>query len=308
MVAPKYQTQPVTQVTASPLQESRAEQIRRLRQDAEISTEQKIVEKLEASRLEDEKRRSERLFGNRLNETPQVEVQQAVYAAPVVSEKEAVVSQNEEQDIADIRSEIAQEVRAQLAVDQSAKYTQGASRSYVGALVGMGEYPDLAEVTSNYSTGFVVGTELTNRVVVEGSFMYSSHDVEKGYPFFDEMDQYNVAVAAKYKILPGKFSPVAGGLVSYTNRQYRARAADVFSNEAIDLPIEDQDTQSVDFGLIIGADLEVSKSFQIGADYRHFFNLTSRNDDTPYFDNGFGRINVEGEQYWFFNVSAKMMF
>ena len=57
--------QPTTYVEASPLVESRAEQMRKQRQQAELNTEQRIVEKLEQSRLEDEKDRAARLFGGK---------------------------------------------------------------------------------------------------------------------------------------------------------------------------------------------------------------------------------------------------
>ena len=55
--------QPTTIVEAQPVQESRAELMRKARQNAEVSTEQKIVEKLEESRLREEQqpRRAERL-------------------------------------------------------------------------------------------------------------------------------------------------------------------------------------------------------------------------------------------------------
>ena len=59
--------QPTTVIEASPLTESKAETIRKARQDAELATEQTIVEKLEMSRMEDEKRRAEVLFGDKFN-------------------------------------------------------------------------------------------------------------------------------------------------------------------------------------------------------------------------------------------------
>ena len=60
----KIQQQPVTEVEASPLSESRAEMLRKARRQTEVQTEQKIVEKLEASRLADEKKRAKKLYVN----------------------------------------------------------------------------------------------------------------------------------------------------------------------------------------------------------------------------------------------------
>lgn len=62
------QKQPTTFVEASPLVESKAEQMRKSRVDAEAQTETKIVEKLETSRLEDEKRRADVLFGSKFEQ------------------------------------------------------------------------------------------------------------------------------------------------------------------------------------------------------------------------------------------------
>jgi hypothetical protein len=59
--------QPTTVVEASPVVESKAEVLRKQRQNAELATEQKIVEKLEDSRLQEEKARADRLFGDRLD-------------------------------------------------------------------------------------------------------------------------------------------------------------------------------------------------------------------------------------------------
>ncbi len=63
----QVQKQPVTVIEATPLAEGAAEKMRKNRQDAELTTEQKIVEKLEQSRLDDEKRRGEVLFGDKFN-------------------------------------------------------------------------------------------------------------------------------------------------------------------------------------------------------------------------------------------------
>lgn len=75
------QQQPTTYVQAQPVSESRAEAMRKAREHAEVQTEQKIVEKLEQSRLDDERDRADRLFGNRF-ESP--EQKPAPAPAPVV--------------------------------------------------------------------------------------------------------------------------------------------------------------------------------------------------------------------------------
>lgn len=59
-------SQPTTVVESTPAKDSKAESLRKARQDAEIQTEQKVVEKLEESRFKDEQNRAERLFGDKL--------------------------------------------------------------------------------------------------------------------------------------------------------------------------------------------------------------------------------------------------
>ena len=63
-------SQPTTVVEAAPVTESKAELMRKARQGEEVKTEQKIVEKLEESRLREEQQRAERLFGNKLDAPP----------------------------------------------------------------------------------------------------------------------------------------------------------------------------------------------------------------------------------------------
>lgn len=58
------QKAPVTVIEASPLVESRADKMRRLRQEEETKNEIRLVEKLEMSRIEDEKKRIDNIFGS----------------------------------------------------------------------------------------------------------------------------------------------------------------------------------------------------------------------------------------------------
>ena len=61
------QKQPITVVEASPLSASNADSIRKNRQEEEMRTETRIVEKLELSRMEDEKKRAQVLFGDKFD-------------------------------------------------------------------------------------------------------------------------------------------------------------------------------------------------------------------------------------------------
>lgn len=84
--------QPTTVVTAAPLAPSRAEEIRKARERAEVETEQGIVEKLEKDRLEDEQIRREQLFKARKTKKVVEEEVTPVVVAPVASPVAATTS------------------------------------------------------------------------------------------------------------------------------------------------------------------------------------------------------------------------
>lgn len=70
-ISTEVQKQPTTFIEATPITDSKAEVIRKSRQEEEMKTETRIVEKLEQSRMEDEKRRASILFGDKFNQLQQ---------------------------------------------------------------------------------------------------------------------------------------------------------------------------------------------------------------------------------------------
>lgn len=62
------QVQPTLVVEAQPISDSKADSLRKARESEELNTEQRIVEKLEESRLREERERAQRLFGPRLED------------------------------------------------------------------------------------------------------------------------------------------------------------------------------------------------------------------------------------------------
>lgn len=286
------QKQPTTMIEASPLQESKAELLRKSRQDAEVSTEQKIVEKLELSRLEDEKRRSEALFGDKLNQQKQEQVAVPAVIPVVIAEPQAVqvvapVIKKEEAAVLD-RDAVRSEVRASLAEmkeKEDSDKNKFERKTYVAGLAGMGEYPDIANVRGNYSLGFAVGQRINERVQLEGSFLYSNFDVEQRdggfdwttglyYPRITGMDQYQTAVVGKYAFLDGAIRPVIGGALAYTYRTFSDKQFGSSSNNA--------QSHSLDVGLVTGLDMAVSEAFTIGLDVRYMWNLTSRTQNSGF--------------------------
>ncbi|WP_413287923.1 hypothetical protein [Bdellovibrio sp. HCB337] len=315
--AQQIQKQPVALIESSPLVESRAEQMRKSRQDAEIQTEQKIVEKLESSRLEDEKKRADVLFGNKFeqlqgsttqisaeNSNVSVNTQQAAAQAPVI-----VTPVEPKENLRDV---VREELQSAMKVETQVAPTEV---KYFSAIAGIGDYPDVRNVRGNYAFGAAFGTKF-DALIVEGSFMYSNYTVEKidGYvnPYYPDLidaDQYQGAIAAKYQLISGMVRPVVGGLVSYSYRKYDWSQVLGYNNQYNNNGTT-SDSHAVDLGLTAGVDLELSKKFTLGFEYRYMFNLSSRVDNQaivtgPYYSGG---TPLEKLSYYTLAIAAKVNF
>ncbi len=312
----QVQEQPTTFIEASPLSESRAQRLRKARENLEIKTEQKIVEKLEESRMEDERARSQRLFGDKLNGSAssydgdqysqnqypvktttvyQAPQYQAPQQAPVVEKVDA--------------TDIKEEIRSAIS-DLKDEEEPATEQLYVFANVGLPEYPDVINIRGNLATGFGVGVKLPNRFTFEGSFKYSNYDIEvvdqtgfaNPFPSFKEMDQYNFSGIAKYSVLPTKFTPVVGAALSFTRRDYTDRQFVIASG--------DTSSNAFDMGFMVGGEMEVTPGFVIGADFTYMTNITFRQDSEvlqSFVNPTFGNP-VEEFDYYFATVSGKFMF
>jgi hypothetical protein len=299
-VASQTQKQPLTIIEATPITESRADRMRKSRQEQEIQTEQKIVEKLELSRLEDEKRRSETLFGDRFNTLMQQNTQQQSTVAPAVvgdNNTVAVTTQQAAAPIAVIaepvkveakpeidREAIRGEITAALAEMKPREEEKAKDSTYVGALVGSADYPDARNVRGQYTLGVAFGKKFADRTVVEGSYLYSNFQVEQRdggciidsfgqsscFPRITEMNQHQTSALVKYQLLSGTFRPEIGAVASYTYRS--------FSDTQFALSGDSVSSQAMDAGLMTGVSLELSPGFSIGFDYRYMVNLTNKVD------------------------------
>ncbi|MBX3022371.1 MAG: porin family protein [Bdellovibrionales bacterium] len=317
---PAVQAQPATVVEAAPVSESKADVMRKARQNQELQTEQKIVEKLEESRLKEEQQRAERLFGDKLNDSapaatvapvaqpvapaPQpVQPQQVTIekieivqpATPVVEEKPAVVA------------EPVTESKLDVSEEQESVF---ARKFFVGGVLAAPSY-SAANLKTNYGVGVTVGTQLDPNWAIEGMFLYSNHVVDTfwDYNLYRDMDQYDFQASAKYYILTGKLKPYLGASASYVLRQYTERLKNnSFYSYAQDKS-ESADTHSVNVGLVAGVDFEVSDSITLGAgiDYntpvmkKHDFNF--RNYNLPE-----NTKPVEEFDYTTIKVNARMTF
>ena len=321
--AQAVQVQPTTMIEATPLMESRAELIRKARQDAELTTEQKIVEKLEQSRMEDEKRRADVLFGekfNSMNNTAPAPVATPAQAPVVVTEQvmapvvptqvvtPVVVETEEKIDKETVRSEISAALSDLKKQDEKPK-----SKSYFSVLAGTGDYPDAVNVKGNYALGFSVGKQTSERMQMEGTFLYSNYQVEQKEAFYynydlyhriTEMDQYSIGMAAKYQLLDGAVHPVVGALMAYTYRSFTDSQFAIYADSST--------SHALDLGLLTGLDVDMSESFSIGIDLRYMMNLTNKSDSG--FQKSFVQPVLKSEQpieklnYYTFSIVGKSTF
>lgn len=318
-------SQPVTSVEATPLVESKAEHLRKQRENAEINTENKIVEKLEQSRLDDEKKRADKLFGNRLESdsdtNEKVKEKEAVQQQPIapqVLQPQVIVVQpqisaiKEEEKIEKIEKvesskSIQDEKNSKLAVDET-DYVETA-KMYVSGGLGTISYPGIGNARGNVATQISLGLEYNTGMVLEGTFAYSNlylNDNFWVYPFFRSVNQYQGIFSAKYNFLQERIRPYIAGSISYTYRAYTDRAPYQGG------PTESHaNSNSIDLGLGGGADVMVTKRFSVGGDLRYFFNVVSMSSDyfigrnDLYYD---GTKPLEKSGYWTFMITGKYRF
>ncbi|WP_373999397.1 hypothetical protein [Bdellovibrio bacteriovorus] len=319
----QIQKQPTTVIEASPLTESRAEQIRRARQDAELQTEQRIVEKLEHSRMEDEKKRAGVLFGDKFNQLDQSQQQpQQQYQQPVAVQPVQVQQVQEPKE--NTRDIVREEIAAAMKVEEEAPLAPLETK-YVAGILGIGDYPDTRQVKGNYALGVAFGTKYDN-FIVEGSFLYSNYTVEGqgyytgnygygyGYPYSGgtyipdtiDVQQYTGSLAAKVQLFSGIIKPVFGGVVAYSYRGYS------WDNKNPYGYVNDTKANShaIDIGTVVGADLEFSPKYSLGVDFRYMWNLSSRvnADDNTWISRPEYSNSLEKLQYYVMSLVGRVNF
>jgi hypothetical protein len=252
------------------------------RQDLEAQNNFKIIEKLEVSRLEDEKRRTEKLWGSSSSSSaPRVVIvpEEENLSLKSSSPQPPQVSQSSQQSPAVQPSQPSQ-------LSESSSEPLSLSPWSLGLLLGLGDYPSVVNVRNHYSVGFFLDRRVSETFSVEGGFLYSSFDVEQRdggylcdpvrgcihYPRMTRMDQYQGQARIKYSPFTGSFKPYLGGSLAYSYR--------TFTDIQIELPDNDAHSHSLDGGLVLGVDLNISESLSLGVDFTLFGNILNRASST----------------------------
>ncbi len=314
--------QPATVVQAAPVvPDTRTEQLRKARESAELGTEQKLAEKLEESRLQDEKNRADRLFGN----------QAAPAAAPAVTEVKAaevvvVQPQAAPQAVQQVAPQTVQQPAAAAVIVQpvaasetvkadlkdAAEVEAVKEKYYLIGGIGTAQYYGAVNVVSNAAAGFGLGWDRKNNLAYEADFMYSNYMINEYWkPYwaaFKEMAQYDFSGAIKYSFnMTGAFRPMVGGFVTYTYRSYTNRGPCQCSGMPGDSSIT---SSAVNVGLLGGAEYNLTREFAVGLEYRYSMNLWARSDDRfikpEYLING--TTPIENMSYYSFMLNGKYTF
>lgn len=340
-VQPQAVQQPATVVEAAPVVESKAEQLRKARQNAEISTEQKIVEKLEESRLKEEQERADRLFGTKLDATAQQQLQEAMNASAqkveiVPAEKPLVQPQPQPTQVTIEKVEIVQpaplpppEIKSVEEVKEEAPKASSkgslavqaeeleeeepqSQKFYVNASLGAVSY-EASNVKGNFGGGVSVGMLVDDRTALELGFLYSNHYIDTFWEpsIYREMDQYDISLTGKYNLLTGRIRPYVGAGAAYIVRNYQQRIWTQNINgqiQSVAGPSEDQ-TDSINFLLMVGADFQVSENISIGAGVDYSTNVMSKSEfQFQQYSLPEGTKAIEEIDFFTTKVTAKMTF
>lgn len=280
---------PTTVVEANPVSESRADAMRRARQNAEVQTEQKIVEKLEESRLREENERAERLFGNKLESTSAATATAvatpngAAATATAVTTTTVEPVKKDEPTVNIEKVEIVTPVQEQAAPVSTVAIEEpvvekAKDKFYVSPMLAVPSY-SASNVKSNYGLGIALGSILANNIGVEGTFLYSNHTVDTFWTpgVYSDLDQYDFSASAKYYIFPGPLRPYAGVSLTYIYRQYQGRiqsggawVANPYS--------QSEETHAVNAGILGGVDFALNDNVMIGAGFDWNFNVMNKSD------------------------------
>ena len=267
--APNVSTQPVVRVTGVPITKAPTVELRQSRQEAELLTEQKIVEKLESSRLRDEQERLNKLFPSGTAKT--------------------VVANGTAMTLVDISAQV-----------QAPSVAQDAHKEnlYLGFHGGQaGNILQQVENLESYgSFGISAGSHFQSGIILESSLFFTAHTFDprlrganhrnhfdEGY--YTDVDQWSGMLAVKYTPFSSRLKPYLGVVIAYNQWVYRDQYSfDDYDCEMLLTPYCPSlgfNSHSVDLGLNIGADMKLNNKLSIGLSilmnvYNIYHNNTTR--------------------------------
>jgi len=265
--APNISTQPVLRVAGTPITKAPTVELRQSRQEAELMTEQKIVEKLESSRLRDEQERLNKLFPLGVTKT-------------VVADGVAMTP-------ADISTRVQ--------VPSSVHSYEHKDNLYFGLHVGQaGNVLQQVDNLEAYgSFGVSAGAYSQGGIIVEGSFAFTSHGIAPNYQnqfdqdYSTDIQQWSGMLALKYSPFSIRLKPYFGVVVAYNQWIYKNQYSFGYSVDCKTLrsspycPGLNYNSHSIDLGVTVGADVHLNRKLSIGLSiimnaYNIYHNNTTR--------------------------------
>jgi opacity protein-like surface antigen len=243
----------------------RANEIRKNRKNMEVGTEQKMIEKIEWSRIEDEKERADRLFGNRLEEKKKHHEERDEDENELRQEKTVVIVEKPV-----YQAPVAPVHKQEVVVEREETNNWWGRETYISPMFGTASYGKADNVRGDMALGVTLGSRLDSNISVEGTFLYSDYQMDdyahysfNGTPGLKDVAQYNGTLGLKYNFDLGRVSPHIGALLGYTYRSYEEKRNGSGSG----------DSNAFDAGLSAGVDVKVARNFSIGAEYRYMRNV-----------------------------------
>ena len=311
---PQISNQPVVRVNGVPVSNSHATELQKSRRDAEIQTEQKIVERLERSRLKDEQERLDKI----LKPYKEKSVVVVNNDGNLYSEKTTVSQPEVEND---------DEIFVGLHIGQASNLTNRIEESYGSFGISAGSYNE-------------------SGLMLEGAVFYSEHEVSKDsfnmyyntvydrhLSPFSNVDQFTGALSLKYTPFSRKFRPYIGVSVFYNMWMYDNddEIFDLYSfcpyrtnslRNRGNCNSSRKTTDSIDLGAHVGLDVKINKKISLGFNLLiNIANLYNNNVDVfsryqLHYDNLYydfhnpdlGVVNLEETNWVIASINAKMYF
>ncbi len=307
-----FNHQPVVHVMGTPITTTYAAELKKSRQNAELQTEQKIVEKLESSRLRDEQERLKKLFGG---------------GSPI--QKTVVSSSNQAIALEDTKAVDKSEIYAEVVTPIQEK---SQDKVYVGVHGGQGLNLTraLEGINSYGSVGFSLGATDDSGLRMESSFFYTNHqlsytegDLYSNYSdesVLEDMEQFSAFLSVKYTPFSNRFQPYVGAALSYSHRIYSGNMTYScwdFGDKYCD---EGAKTNSVDLVANVGVDFRLNKKISVGfnmlVNVKNLYNTRLKNEhsydydyDYDNYDNDYAIPVKPEETNWIIaSINAKLYF
>ena len=237
----------VSSVKASTLVPSKASAVKKAREDAEIATESAILEKIEAQRLRDERKRIQELTGS--SSSPKVVVK------PSPSLERAAHSRS---------------------------LWRFGEKAFISLGVGSVQYPGVKNISSvRYPALFLsFGGYARSNVIIDFTLFQSRHfvDVYSGNPSANHsvegVFQPGASMAFKYSFFSGRVKPYVGVSGVYkASRWFRATRLGGYIKDIRFNLGQKQWYQAFDGGVTTGIDVAFGNRLGINMDFRYHVNL-----------------------------------